>query len=359
MLYATELVIILRLKLATFIFDDVTTIFSISLLLSSVFLLYSLFFTAISNVGNEYTALAICNVLNKSTCPEQGIPSHNTATANKYQFMKEWGSQGSGDGQFNSPRGIAVDPLGNVYVTDTGNNRVQKFDSNGTFVSKWNSTGSGNTFHAPEGIAIYPLGNVYVTDTGGNGVQKYISNGTLIGGFVVCCPKAITTDILQSIYVAQSNNQIVKNPVGDPFFSTWGNYSDFKFTNGVGVAVDSLGNVYVADTGNNRIEKFTINGTLITTWGKPGRGDGQFISPLAIAVDASDNVYLADTGNNRIQKFDSNATFITKIGSAGTANGHFLFPAGVAVDLSDNLYVVDRGNNRIQVFAATSNAHSR
>jgi DNA-binding beta-propeller fold protein YncE len=304
--------------------------------------------------------------------PQQPVGINNNASPISpevnYRFIRQWGSAGSGDGQFHDPKGIATDPLGNVYVADSGNNRIQKFDGNGTFIAKWTSYDiiSGgkmvglttNQFHAPEGIATDPLGNVYVADTGGNGVQKFTGNGTLIKDFTISDAKGIATDISQNIYVAQRNNQIVKSPFDDIVFSPWGNYSDFKFTNGVGVAVDSSGNVYVADTGNNRIEKFTSNGTLITTWGKPGKGDGQFISPLGIAVDPSgNNVYVADTGNNRIQKFDSDGKFITKVGSAGSGDGHFLFPTGVAVDPSGNLYIVEQGNHRIQVFStcATSN----
>ena len=82
-----------------------------------------------------------------------------------------------------------------------------------------------------------------------------------------------------------------------------------------GVAVDSSGNVYVADTNNNRIQKFDSSGTFITKWGSSGTGDGQFEYPTGIAVDSSGNVYVADTDNHRIQKFDSNGTFLTKWGS--------------------------------------------
>ena len=335
-------------------FCDLSLI-SLSFVICPILLLLLSSFSIVSNTSTHNTALAICNVLNKSTCPQPLGQSNKTPATNNYQFVRHWGSPGSGEGQFHSPHGIAIDPLGNVYVADTGNNRIQKFGNNGTFM-KWGPSVPTVQFHAPEGIALATLGNVYVADTGGNGVSEFTGNGTRIEGRVTYIePKAIATDISDTVYVA-GNNQIVTKPINGLFNNAWGNYSGFKFENGVGIAIDSSGdNVFVADTGNNRIEKFTINGTLVTTWGKPGKGDGQFISPLAIAVDSSgDNVFVADTGNNRIQKFDSNGTFITKIGSAGSTNGHFLFPSGVAVDSSGNLYVVDRGNNRIQVFAPST-----
>jgi sugar lactone lactonase YvrE len=121
-----------------------------------------------------------------------------------------------------------------------------------------------------------------------------------------------------------------------------------------GVAVDSSGNVYVADSGNQRIQKFNSSGEFITKWGTFGSGDGQFNYPLRVAVDSSGNVYVADEGNQRIQKFTSNGTFITKWGSGGSGDGQIYSTAGVAVDpFSGNVYVVDRNNNRIQKFSTT------
>jgi tripartite motif-containing protein 71 len=94
--------------------------------------------------------------------------------------------------------------------------------------------------------------------------------------------------------------------------------------------------------------------SFITKWGSetPGTGDGQFINPVGLATDSSDNIYVADRGNNRIQKFDSDGNFITKWGTPGIGDGQFEEPTGIAVDSLDNVYVVDRGNSRIQVFAS-------
>ena len=84
--------------------------------------------------------------------------------------------------------------------------------------------------------------------------------------------------------------------------------------------------------------------------GSYGTGNGQFISPAGIAIDSANNVYVVDAGNNRIQKFSNNGTFITTWGSYGTGNGQFISPAGIAIDSANNVYVVDAGNNRIQIF---------
>src|SRR6476661_4980448 len=176
---------------------------------------------------------------------QSGISSTNKLP----QFNIKWGSYGTGNGQFISPSGIAVDSSNNVYSTNSntgsGSNPVQKFTNNGTFITTWGYEGSGNG----------------------------------------------------------------------------------QFISPSGIAVDSSDNVYVSDLENNRIQKFTNNGTFITTWGSYGTGNGQFISPSGIAVDSSDNVYVVDAGNNRIQKFTNNGTFITTWGSYGTGNGQFISPS--------------------------------
>jgi len=141
------------------------------------------------------------------------------------------------------------------------------------------------------------------------------------------------------------------------FVTTWGSSGtgNGQFANLTGVAVDASGNVYVADTSNNRIQKFSSSGNFITTWGSYGTGNGQFYDPRGIAVDASGNVYVVDSVNSRIQKFSSSGNFITMWGSYGTGNGQFFYPIGITVDASGNVYVTDYNNNRIQKFSSSGN----
>jgi DNA-binding beta-propeller fold protein YncE len=98
------------------------------------------------------------------------------------------------------------------------------------------------------------------------------------------------------------------------------------------------------------MQKFDSEGGFVTTWGSSGEGDGQFSCPYGIAVDSSGNVYVADTWNDRIQKFGSQGSFTTKWGSYGSGDGQFASPAGVAVAPSGHVYVADTENNRIQKF---------
>jgi DNA-binding beta-propeller fold protein YncE len=117
-------------------------------------------------------------------------------------------------------------------------------------------------------------------------------------------------------------------------------------------------NVYVVDSGHNRIQKFTHEGVFIKMWGSMGTGNGQFNfnTEGGIAVDTSSNVFVADTYNNRIQKFTSEGAFVTKWGSLGTGNGELKIPRGLAIKsanvsfLEERVFVAENHNHRIHVF---------
>ena len=120
----------------------------------------------------------------------------------------------------------------------------------------------------------------------------------------------------------------------------------------VGVATDTAGNVWVADTSNNRIQEFNSKGEFLRQFGAKGTGNGQFSLPRGIAVTTSGNVYVADTSNNRIQEFNSKGEFIRKFGSFGFENGQLRAPAGIAIDPEGHVWVADTGTGRIQEFSA-------
>ncbi len=117
-----------------------------------------------------------------------------------------------------------------------------------------------------------------------------------------------------------------------------------------GLAVDPSGHVWVADSGNNRVQEFTSEGTFVRTFGSSGTGNGQFKEPEGIAVDASGDVWVADTYNNRLQEFSSEGVYIKTLGSSGSGNGQFNDPSSLAFDPSGDLYVLDRGNHRVEEF---------
>jgi aldose sugar dehydrogenase len=245
------------------------------------------------------------------------------SSSQELSYIPSW-RQNRGEIRLSSPSAIALDQEGNVYVADTGNDRIQVFSTNGTFISQWARPGevAGNgTLRSPQGIAVdSSSGNVYVADTGNNRIQIFSTNGT--------------------------------------FISRLGTYGtdNGSFIHPEGVASDQEGNVYVADTGNNRIQIFSSNGTFISQWGEYGSDEDQLRFPQGIAVDSSSgNVYVADTGNNRIQIFSSNGTFISQWGEYGSDEDQLRFPQGIAVDSSSgNVYVADTANDRISAFSSSS-----
>ena len=237
------------------------------------------------------------------------------------------------------PNSIAIDSLGNMYVTNQGNNSIEKFDNNGIYISSIINTGESN-FNTP-GLAVDSSGNLFYTRFTLPTIQKYDSKGNLI-----------------QVYGMDINGAI-----------GWL----------IGIAVDSSGNVFVADAFDNVILKLDNNLNVLTYWGSHGdntSSGGHFSGPWGVALDSSDNVYVTDIGNNRIHKFDNNGNFIAMWGSSGAGPGQFNGPTGIAVNKSSgavdsssgalhsssaavdsssgNVYVHDTHNNRIQEFAPGS-----
>ncbi len=176
------------------------------------------------------------------------------------------------------------------------------------------------------------------------------------GGGQLSSPQGVAVDSSGNVYVADyANSRVQKFNSTGTFVSMLGTEGtgngQFQLPNGV--AVDSSGNVYVTDEQLHRVQKFTSTGTFVTQWGTEGIGNGQFLFPSGLAVDSVGNVYVADTDNHRIQKFTSTGAFVTKWGTEGTGNGQFNYPSGVAVDSSGNVYVADPYNARVQKFTST------
>ncbi len=179
-------------------------------------------------------------------------------------------------------------------------------------------------------------------------------------------PRAIARGINADFYIADSRNHRILHIASDgSLLHEWGTFADTftgdapigAFNEPWGIAVGPDGSVYVSDTWNHRIQKFTQDGRPITAWGQYGQplpgvseSASSFWGPRGIAVDARGNVLIADTGNKRIVVFDKDGNYVTEFGSAGFAPGQFDEPVGVAVAPSGTVYVTDTWNQRIQAF---------
>jgi len=299
------------------------------------------------------------------------------AIPSPYLLALSIGRGGVDDGEFNSPTGITLDKDNNIYVADTDNHSIQKFDKSGKFLARWGGDPSSQegSFYYPRGLAVGPRDVLYVADSGNNRIQKFDLSGNPmqawgkfgfawrgadLGKFDV--PWGLATDTEGNLYVSDTSNARIQKFTSDgTALLKWGRDGSFDgaFFFPRGVAVDFVGNIFVADESNNRIQKFDARGSFLAKWGREGSGPGQFKSPWGLACDALGNVYVVDTGNHRIQKFDGNGTFLCSWGNRGKTEGQLNYPYGIAVDKEGAVYVVDSGNSRILKYVPTDEELNR
>ena len=293
------------------------------------------------------------------------LTSTAPASAGTFTFVSAFGSQGSGNAQFNQPRGIAVAPSGDVYVADSLNNRVQRFRADGTFVSQWGGAGTANgQFQSPYGVAIGPSGDVFVVDRNNHRVERFTPAGVFVSKFgtvgsgngQLSHPSAIAIDAAGTIYVADyDNRRIVKfDPAGN-FQTAWGalGTADGQFQLPDGVATDAAGDVYVVD-GSNRVQKFSPTGGFLLKWGAFGTGPGQFNGTGGVAVRPDGAVFVSDFNGRRVERFTTTGSFIDSFGSGGTGPGQFNRPVGIAAPFGGDVYVTDVFAARVLHFRESS-----
>jgi sugar lactone lactonase YvrE len=266
------------------------------------------------------------------------------------------GKTGLGDGgpatsaQLSYPYGVALDAAGNLYIADAGYSRIRKVDINGiitTVAGGGNNPGNDGVgdggpatsaqLNNPPGVALDAAGNLYIADLDNHRIRKVDINGiitTVAGG-------------------------------GTSGLGDGGSATSAHLNYPFGVALDAAGNLYIADAGNSRIRKVDINGIITTVagGGTSGLGDGgsatsaQLYYPYGVALDAAGNLYIADTYNNRIRKVDTNGIITTVAGKEGccfsgdggpATSAQLRSPYGVALDAAGNLYIADFDNYRIR-----------
>jgi len=285
------------------------------------------------------------------------------------EFVLKFGGSGSGSGQLEGPAGVAVDSSGDVWVADTGHHRVQEFNSKGEFVREFGAVGSGNgEFNSgPYGIAVSSVGNVYVGDGGNGRVQEFNSKGEFVRAFgskgtgngQFGGRLGVAVDSEGHVWTIEAGSEPLVGKTRVQEFTAEGVYvgqfgkegaGNGQFKLPTGIAVDSKGNVWVADTGNNRVQELKPTGEFVRAFGAEGVGNGQFKEPRGVAIDPEGDVWVADTGNNRIQRFSSEGGYLSQVGTAGNNNGQFYKPEGIATNASGNAVAADTANNRIQVW---------
>jgi predicted membrane-bound mannosyltransferase/DNA-binding beta-propeller fold protein YncE len=285
------------------------------------------------------------------------------------------GAQGIGHGQFNYPRSVAFDAQGNVYVADSDNGRVQKFDASGKFLLAWGSKspdgviGPPGAFSQIWGIAVNKAGNVYVADTWNHRIQKFDANGKFLTMWgangdtrgvaqgnptLFYGPRAIAIDAQGDLFVTDTGNKRVLkfDANGNPIAQYGGIGSENgQFLEPVGIAIDQQGNIFVADTWNQRIQKFDANFNYLTQWQVQAWESQSVVNKPYLAIDAEGNVFASDPETARILKFSNDGKLLAVFGNRGADLSSFNLPTGLAFDAQGNLYVADSGNHRVLVFS--------
>jgi tripartite motif-containing protein 71 len=293
-------------------------------------------------------------------------------------LVRTIGTSARGPGQFIAPEGLATDPSGSLFVSDTTDGRIERFSPAGEYLGQWTAAGGHFAgFNAPAGIGIDPRGAVYVADRANGRVVRMWGDGTYlgelggpleVGDVSLGSPGSVAVDPASgNTYVADTlhNRVLVFAPDGT-LLARWGaNEGDGAPGGGQGqfdapdaVAVGPGGEVFVADTGNNRVVALSSAGAVEATWGVKGSANGHFHEPTGVAVDAAGRVFVVDRENNRVEEFSSEGTFLAKWGVRGVGPGEFAQPTAIAVSCSGAVYVADTHNNRIQVFVPVSPAAS-
>lgn len=224
-------------------------------------------------------------------------------------FLKAFGTPGTGFGQMNFPVGVTVDTGGGgVYVGNTQNNRIDIFSSAGVYQESAGSAGSGaGQLSLPHGVAVIPNGDVYTADYGNNRISEFTSFGSFVrtfGAGTLSSPTAVTLNSSHSL-------------------------------------------LYVTDQNNNRVAVFTAGGSLVTTFGATGSGAGQFVEPDGVTVSQTGMVYVADTANNRIERWFDPASWSTGTNTfTNAATGPTSVGAGPG-QLLGNSFTLDGGKSLI------------
>ena len=268
-----------------------------------------------------------------------------------------FGKEGSGEGMFEYPVGVAVSDGDEIAVADQGNHRVQVFDSNGTFLRSFGREGkNAGEFRCPDGIVIDRNGNIFVADRGNHRVQMFSWEETYLGSFggygsldnQLSKPRGLSLDSTGNIIVADAGNKLIKifTPDGR-FIMKIGGQGSFSFP----IHCVQCGEYFiVSDSSEHCIKVFNREGHFQYKIGKQGKGDGEFNAPWFLSVTQSKHLLVCDKSNQRIQVFELDGRFVGKIGAKGSNLRVDIEPFSVAVLSNDQIVVSEYNNHRIQVF---------
>lgn len=272
-----------------------------------------------------------------------------TSVCTNYQYSSKWGSYGTANGQFTYPSGSFIKD-NYIYIADGLLNRVQKLTLTGTFVGNF---GSGMLNQVAD-VAVDSQNFVYVADAYNNRVLKFDpATGNLLSQITLTSyVLGVAVDSAGNIYTNDESGLVKKfSPSGNQLAS-WNLGTKLRI---------ALFQNYLYALGQNVVKRLNVQDGSVIQWGSTGTQIGQFNTPFGIGVDSSGYVYVTDNNNTRVQKFTPDGTYVTSFGSSGPNDGQFLEPTDVSVDASGNVYVTDVSNstytttrNKVFIFTCAS-----
>ena len=305
---------------------------------------------------------------NMQPVPIEVDPFDNVNVVRTASFA--WGSNGNGAGEFERPRDVAVGVYNEVYVADTFNHRIQKFDKNGNLILQWGKygsihqgEGSSSGLNEPWGLSVSADGMVYVADTWNHRIVKFDSDGGMIeswGSFgdgvdlhSMWGPREVAIGPAGLVYVADTGNKRIsvftQDGVGVRQIGKGGSFEG-EFEEPVGVTVGADGLIYVADTWNARIQVFTNEGSYLREWPVP-EWEGQSLDNKPyLAIDNTGRIFATAPERYRVLVWDLYGKPVLSWGNFGNDLQSFDLPTGIDLDADGGLYVADADNDRVLYF---------
>jgi tripartite motif-containing protein 71 len=275
-----------------------------------------------------------------------------------FEFLRSFGSTGNGPGQLLHPRGISLDPSGFIYIADTGNHRIQKFDASGRFLGEIGGFGwEPGQFSSPTGLTAREGLNIYVADSQNRRIQRLDRDLNYLSSIPEPEEKDPAFGFLWDVEVASTGELFVSDaekeqiwkltPFGqmDRTFGGFGSARE-RLDSPAALTLGANNGIYVSDPGNDRVVCYDAFGTYIQSL-----GGADLRSPQGVALDRAGYLFVADTGGDRLCVFSPQGELLLSLGGPGKGPGSMRSPMDVAVSVEDRVYLLDSGNDRVQVFA--------
>jgi YD repeat-containing protein len=312
---------------------------------------------AISNLGVIYTSETGADRVQEFKPPEAG--------GARVVYSTQWGTHGSGPGEFLYPGEPAIESGDDVLVTDNEADDVQKFTPQGVHLATYGSKGSGeDQMQGPTGLTVnQSTGDIYIAECGNSRVQELGPKGEyirVIGKEQLSCPGAVALDSSGDAYVTDmTKDDVVEyGPTGN-YIATYGEAGSGKVQFDDPTDIKILGsNMYITDTRNYRVEILTLKGVWVGQIGTGYAGDngGEFIKPEGLAFNSASDMFVLDAGDNRIDEFDTKSHYLGSIATHGVGEGQLNAPQGIAVTAAGDIYVADAGNHRVEKWIPATQA---